>query len=324
MTPGLASGGSRAPAPQASIIVPTFNRVDALPRALDSAIAQTERDIEIIVVDDGSTDGTRGYLAGVHDPRIQVLHQENAGPGAARNRGLAAARAPIVAFLDSDDRYRPERIAVALRVFAQEPDVVCTLSAAFKVDRSGIQTASVTPAKLPPPAFRWAILAALINVEGSGITARRDAALAAGGFNPALRRNEDSDFLVRLTDHGALRLLPEILWEKFWSANALTADLAHSGQHLLAYVQARPELTGSYLRIGAYIATRSLVRDLRARRLDRFAADWRAFKAAGLLPGSPAALWRNHRLVRNYRKKVMAAPAEFETLRAPEGWDQLG
>ena len=100
-----------------SVVIPSYNRLNVLPRAIGSVLAQDEPDFELIIVDDGSTDGTQAWLAALTDPRIQVIASErNRGVSAARNLGLAAARAPVVAFLDSDDTYRPQRLRRALEV----------------------------------------------------------------------------------------------------------------------------------------------------------------------------------------------------------------
>ena len=99
--------------PQVSIIVPVYRTEPFLRRCLDSLLAQTLQEIEVICVDDGSPDGSAGILAAfaARDGRVSVIRQANAGLGAARNAGLAAARAPFVMFCDSDDAYRPEACA---------------------------------------------------------------------------------------------------------------------------------------------------------------------------------------------------------------------
>jgi succinoglycan biosynthesis protein ExoO len=90
--------------PDISIVLATYNRRQVLPRAIASVLAQGTVQFELIVVDDASDDGTAQYLATLKDPRIRVIVAErNGGPSAARNLGLKAARAGIVAFLDSDD-----------------------------------------------------------------------------------------------------------------------------------------------------------------------------------------------------------------------------
>ena len=92
--------------PRCTIIIPTYNRANTLPRAVATVIAQNEPDFELIIVDDGSTDETRAWLKTLDDPRIRFALMEcNQGPSAARNVGIEMATAPILAFLDSDDMY---------------------------------------------------------------------------------------------------------------------------------------------------------------------------------------------------------------------------
>jgi glycosyltransferase involved in cell wall biosynthesis len=93
--------------PLVSVVIPLYNKASYVARTLESVTAQTVSDFEVIVVDDGSTDGGAEIACSASDSRIRLIRQENAGPGAARNRGLAAANAEYVAFLDADDRWRP-------------------------------------------------------------------------------------------------------------------------------------------------------------------------------------------------------------------------
>lgn len=94
--------------PQISVIIPLYNKADYIRRALDSVFAQTFQKFEVIVVDDGSTDDGPKIVAGYDKSRFQLLRQKNAGPGAARNRGIRAAQGKYVAFLDADDEWLPE------------------------------------------------------------------------------------------------------------------------------------------------------------------------------------------------------------------------
>jgi hypothetical protein len=97
-----------------SVIVPLYNKARFVQRSLDSIRAQTWTDFELLVVDDGSTDESAEVVAGYTEPRLRLIRQANAGPGAARNRGLAEARGEYVAFLDADDEWLPEFLARSL------------------------------------------------------------------------------------------------------------------------------------------------------------------------------------------------------------------
>lgn len=100
-----------APLPTVTVCIPVYNRSQALRPTLDSVLAQTLTDWELLVIDDGSTDDTPEVVRSYTDPRVRYLRQENAGGAAARNRGLAEARAPYLAYLDHDDRWEPEKLA---------------------------------------------------------------------------------------------------------------------------------------------------------------------------------------------------------------------
>jgi GT2 family glycosyltransferase len=106
--------------PQISVIIPTFNRAWVLAKAIDSVLAQTFAPKEIIVVDDGSTDGTRELLAAYGD-RLRVFHQPNKGVSAARNVGIRRSCGEYIALLDSDDRWEPEKLACQAAFFTAHP-----------------------------------------------------------------------------------------------------------------------------------------------------------------------------------------------------------
>ena len=109
--------------PKISFVMPTHNRIEWMPQCLQSLIDQTENDIEIIVVNDNSTDGTREYLESIKDPRLVVIHNEQKqGGGKSRNIGMAAASAPIIGVCDDDDFYPEDRAEVTLRWFAEHPE----------------------------------------------------------------------------------------------------------------------------------------------------------------------------------------------------------
>jgi glycosyltransferase involved in cell wall biosynthesis len=307
--------------PDISVVLATYDRRHSLPRAIASVLTQDGVRFELIVVDDASRDGTGDYLATLRDPRIRVISAErNGGPSAARNLGLKAARAGIVAFLDSDDAYLPRRLAAPLAAFAVDAGLVCTLSSAIRHDRKRSREARIPALRLAAPAFEWALISDLVPVEATSITVRRDAALAVGGFCERLRLIEDREFLIRLARHGGAQLLSEPLWEKFWGDDNLSNDWAKAGSGLVAYARERPEVVGRYRKVGAYLATKVLVADLRLRLWRAFWRDLEALRAAGLIDFDVVRMIRNHRDVRHYRRAMSRVEGLAGLAGAPAEW----
>ncbi|MDI6720735.1 MAG: glycosyltransferase family A protein, partial [Methanomicrobiales archaeon] len=108
--------------PKVSVVMPLFDKARHVGAAVRSVLSQTETDFELIVVDDGSTDGSAAVVRQFGDPRIRLVTQKNMGAAHARNRGIAEARADLVAFLDADDRWLPEFLHTILRLRAQYPN----------------------------------------------------------------------------------------------------------------------------------------------------------------------------------------------------------
>src|SRR5215210_566395 len=121
--------------PRISVVVPLYNKATFVRRTLNSIAQQTYTDFEVIVVDDGSTDGGAGIVLTEGDPRVRVVTQENMGPGAARNRGISEARGELIAFLDADDEWFPRYLEEGVRL----------------LDESGAGTASVTSGYVTAP-----------------------------------------------------------------------------------------------------------------------------------------------------------------------------
>ncbi|HEX5213144.1 MAG TPA: glycosyltransferase family 2 protein [Pseudolabrys sp.] len=309
----------RVPPVRCSVVIPSYNRLNVLPRAVDSVLTQDERDIELIIVDD-STDATRAWLTTLTDPRVKViLPPQRRGVSAARNLGIAAARAPVIAFLDSDDWYLPGRLARAIETLERDGGLVCTLSSARKEVRGKMRPSPLPDVKLAPPVFEWALYSDLIGVDGSSITVRTEAARATG-FCEAMSRTEDREFLIRLAPRGAVRLLADVTWEKGWSIDSLSNEWKGAGRDLLKYVTQRPELATRFRKIGSYLASKILVSDLRRGDFTTLASDWTAFRRAGLLRGGIARIWRDHREVRHYRRTMSNRDALAQLAGAPAEW----
>jgi len=113
--------------PLVSFVIPAYNAADTVGRAIESALGQTHDPVEVVVVDDGSTDGTRG-IAESYSPNVKVVHRENGGLPVARNMGWRAAAGEYIAFLDADDECDPERIEIQLAALGAHPDLVCLIT----------------------------------------------------------------------------------------------------------------------------------------------------------------------------------------------------
>lgn len=135
-----------------SVVIPVYNKVRYIERALNSVLAQTCQDFEVIVVNDGSTDGSEKVVEHYLDQRIRLVHQENAGVSAARNRGIAEARAVLIAFIDADDEWLPEFLGTILRLYRMFPDCGAYATAYEVVTPDGSKR---TPSYKGIPAPPW-------------------------------------------------------------------------------------------------------------------------------------------------------------------------
>ncbi len=189
-------------APLFTVVMPAFNAVHTIAASLDSARRQTVRAIEIVVVDDGSTDETATTVMAIAraDDRIRLLRQANAGPMAARNHGIAASRAPYIASLDADDLWHPAYLA-AMReamepVEGPAPGFAYALHHVIDADDRIIATPA-TP-HIQGHAFNRHLLVNMVG-NGSGAVFRRDALVAAGGYDPQTRAwGGAEDYLLQL------------------------------------------------------------------------------------------------------------------------------
>jgi glycosyltransferase involved in cell wall biosynthesis len=183
------------------IITAAFNAEPFIARAINSVIAQTHADWRMVVVDDGSNDGTADAALRFPDTRIQVIRQANAGVSAARNRGLDAADADFVLFLDADDWLAPDAISRLLTALSRAPGAV---AAAGPVRFFNEARGRARRRHLSPPAgdLLPRILRRNLFANGGHVLIRAEALRAAGRFRPDLSFGEDWEFWVRLAAQG--------------------------------------------------------------------------------------------------------------------------
>lgn len=178
-----------------SIIVPCYNAGELLFEAMESALAQTYGDVEIVIVDDGSTDGrTREILDSASWPRTRIIRQDNAGPAAARNRAVAAALGAYILPLDADDRIDPTYVEKAVAVLEARAEVGVVYCKAM---RFGAESG---PWHLPAYSLRELVIDNVIFVTAMY---RREDWSAVGGYNEVLRHGvEDYEFWVKIVGLG--------------------------------------------------------------------------------------------------------------------------
>lgn len=199
--------------PLVSVVMPAWNAERWVARAVDSALAQDHEPKEVIVVDDGSTDGTPGVLAR-YGRRIRVVRQPNRGLPAARNAGLHAARGELVAFLDADDRWLPGKLAAQVALMRERPELGFCATEAWLEDEAGRRLGRWRDeGPLPGRTFLETLFARNAAVAGSGsaVMVRRELALAVGGFDETLPALEDVDMWMRLAAVAAYACVPEPL-----------------------------------------------------------------------------------------------------------------
>ena len=278
--------------PRVSVVIPTFNRAAFLPSAARSALDQTLHEIEVIIVDDGSTDATpdvcRSFAA--TDPRVRVIRQGNRGLPAARNAGLTAAAADWVAFLDDDDLWVPHALA-RLRAGVGEGDVVGCLAVAFTSDEPALtaptilaapQKFALTPyppaVSAMPIALHELLLRSFFPIHGALFSTA--AVRAVGGFDDTLKAAEDYDLWLRLAARAPVAVLPEALalvrMHPRQMSRVLGIQVAETRRVLERFLSTHPEIhrTGALRRRIARLAREEAYAALRAgqRRAARVAA----------------------------------------------------
>lgn len=206
-------------APTISVIIPTHNRAHLLPRAIDSVLVQLHAPDEIILVDDGSTDDTPAILAAYearHKRMSVITLPSNRGAPVARNTGAHAASGDLLAFLDSDDSWQPEKLALQVPLLGRNPGSPAAFTGFRFVhpdgrDRRSHPPTLVTASDLYPRNVLGGTSSALI---------RRDAFMRSGGFLPDMPSCQDWELWLRLAQFGPLVALPNPLVDYHFDAQS--------------------------------------------------------------------------------------------------------
>ena len=202
----------RPAAPRVTVLLPVYEAERFLAEAVESILAQTQRDFELLAIDDGSRDGSAAILDAYarRDPRVRVVRRPHAGLVATLNEGLALARGELIARMDADDVALPDRLERQLARLDLESALVC-IGGGFAV----IDAAGRTIDRVFPACDHAAILARALcgesSISHSAATYRRDAVRALGGYDESARLVEDLDLWLRLAEVGTLANLPELV-----------------------------------------------------------------------------------------------------------------
>jgi glycosyltransferase involved in cell wall biosynthesis len=187
-----------------SCIVPVYNGERYLRETLESIFAQTHPAIEVIVADDGSTDGTAA-LARTYGDRLRYLRQENGGPAAARNLGIGAARGELIGFLDADDLWHPDKLTLQIERLRTLPRVDLCLT-----HLENFWSPDVVPR--PGLAMDDRVGISLPGYVTYTVLVRRSVFDRIGGFDTALRHGDDTEWFLRAAEAGiVIDLLPDVL-----------------------------------------------------------------------------------------------------------------
>jgi len=226
--------------PLVSIVIPCYNSRQYIGEAVESSLAQTYAPCEVIVVDDGSTDGSAEWLRAQYGERIRLIEQPNRGAAGARNTGIREARGEFIQFCDSDDRLLPHKVQAGWETFQQKPETILVYTDYRIVWPDGTTEAPFPDLDLPSGDVFCSLLYGYGNFVGtSTVMARRQAVLDAGGFDEAksLRVTQDWDLWLRMAASGPFVAIHEaqMLYRK--RPGSLASDAIAMAEGRLSVIQ---------------------------------------------------------------------------------------
>jgi glycosyltransferase involved in cell wall biosynthesis len=192
-----------------SVIIPTYNREPFLRKAVDSVLGQTFRDFELIIVDDGSSDGTRELISAYGDSRLAYLYQPKSGVSKARNKGLESAGGAFVAFLDSDDHWVPEKLQKAHEYISRFPGIKIFHTEEMWYRQGKLLGQKKKHEKPTGRVYEKALPLCCISISTAVI--KSEVFGTVGRFDEDLEACEDYDFWLRATSRYEVKLIPEYL-----------------------------------------------------------------------------------------------------------------
>jgi hypothetical protein len=212
-----------------SVLMPVHNGMPYLPETVESVLAQSFRNFELLAIDDGSTDATADYLKALNDPRVKYHRLNKVGLVGALNYGLERATAPLIARIDADDLALPDRLALQVAHLDQNPDCVLLGCDFDEIDPEGRVIGANDFRMTTDAALRWQLLFTTPFLH-PGVAFRRAAALQIGGYRKTYDVAEDYDMWVRLSAVGRIASLPDRLMRKRMHPTAVSVVHRERGQ----------------------------------------------------------------------------------------------
>ena len=263
--------------PTVSVVIPLYNAADTIVKAVESALAQTLSDIEVIVVDDGSTDTSLSTVGALDDSRLRVLSFDNAGAPAARNRGIAAAHSDLIALLDADDYWQPEKLVDQVAALAQHPEAALAYSWSDYVDQQGdyMCPGKRDVVKGDPESTYAKLLVSNFLENGSTPLIRKSALDEVGGFDESLPSAQDLDLYLKIAARYAFVTIPKVQVYYRITTGSITSKLLeheHRTVHFVerTFAQAPSQFqhlkARSYAQLYRYLMLRGVEEDITPRR----------------------------------------------------------
>jgi glycosyltransferase involved in cell wall biosynthesis len=199
--------------PKVTVLLPVYNAGGYLAPAVESILGQTLRDFELLAIDDGSADDSRGMLERYahRDPRIRVISRPNRGLTATLNEGIEAARGDYIARMDADDEMAPERLARQVALLEARPDVGVVFSGVTLIDAAGRVIAHLPSGTVDPERFHRRLLEGRNSIVHPTVTMRTAIARAVGGYPEDYPHAEDYAMWLRMAEHTHFECCPEPL-----------------------------------------------------------------------------------------------------------------
>ncbi|HEY9770120.1 MAG TPA: glycosyltransferase [Coleofasciculaceae cyanobacterium] len=207
-----------------SIIIPTYNSKKTIEETITSLQQQSFSDYEIIVIDDGSQDNTIAVVKNIAEPRLKLFSYENGGVATARNRGISHATGEFIAFLDADDLWSPDKLALQIEALYQNPEAKVVYSWTQYIDEQGKPLFSGTRYSYRGDVYQQ-LLQTNFLTNASNILVHRDVLDLVPGFNPKLAYTADWDFYLRLAKNFNFAVVPKFQIYYRQSANSMSTKV---------------------------------------------------------------------------------------------------